>query len=169
VRIASVTVGPESVEAVVTFDRAEPLRTSSFPELPERALRLLPGLRGHRCDNGAGMTFPQEMADTEIAHLLEHVAVELMALSGSPTKLAGHTEWDFRSDGRGVFHVVLDYDDDLVAVGALKDAAGIVAWLTAAGGREPNAADADSVSTAGEAVAPDVRAAVARLREARRR
>jgi hypothetical protein len=151
VRITSVTVGPESVEAVVTFDSDEPLRTSSFPGLPERALRVLPGLRGHRCDNGAGMTFPDEMADTEVAHLVEHVAVELMARSGSPSTLAGRTEWDFRTDGRGVFRVRLDYDDDLVAIGALKEAAGIVGWLTASA-----------------VPAPDVRAAVARLRAARR-
>jgi hypothetical protein len=173
VRIASITVGPEAVEAVLTFDADEPLRTSSFPGLPERALLALPGLRGHRCDNGAGMTFPEEMADTEVAHLVEHVAVELMALSGSPTTLAGRTEWDFRTDGRGVFRVRLDYDDDLVAIGALKAAAGIVEWLTAesAGGCGGAGGSGDSVSGAtasGVAPAPDVRATVARLRAVRR-
>jgi Cyanophycin synthase-like N-terminal domain len=167
VRIASVTVGPETVEAVLIFDSREPLRTSSFPGLPERALRLLPGLRGHRCDNGIGMTFPDEMADTEVAHLVEHAAVELMALSGSPTTLAGRTEWDFPTDGRGVFRVRLDYDDDLVAIGALKEAAGIVSWLTGEGLGGGGDAGSTATATATTTPAPDVRAAVVRLRAAR--
>lgn len=161
-RVVSITVDPARVEAVVGFEAAEPLRTSSFPRLSERALRLLPGLRGHRCDNGAGITFADEMADTEIAHLLEHVAVELMALSGSPTTLAGRTQWDFRADGHGVFRVLMEYDDDLVAIGALKEAMEIVDWLTGAG-----SGHADPV--ANEAGVPDVRSAVGRLRTARRR
>jgi hypothetical protein len=162
VRVVSVTVDPARVEAVVDFTRDEPLRTSSFPELPTHALLVLPGLRGHRCDNGAGMTFPEEMADTEIAHLLEHIAVELMALSGSPTTLAGRTEWDFRADGHGVFRVLLEYDDDLVAIGALKEAAAIVAWLM-------GASAADACAVGGVVGTPDVRAAVARLGAVRRR
>jgi Cyanophycin synthase-like N-terminal domain len=161
VRIVSITVDPARVEAVVEFPRAEPLRTSSFPGLSERALRLLPGLRGHRCDNGAGMTFIDEMADTEVAHLLEHIAVELMALSGSPTTLAGRTEWDFRADGHGVFRVLLEYDDDLVAIGALKEAAAIVGWLTGTATGDAGHAGSDSGT-------PDLRAVVGRLRTARR-
>jgi len=162
VRIVSITVGAEQVDAVVEVPSGGPLRTSSFPWLPGRALGLLPGLRGHRCDNGAGLTFAEEMADTELAHLLEHVAVELMALSGSPVTLAGRTEWDFWRDGRGVFHVLLEYDDDLVAVGALKEAAAIVDWLTASAvsGGAPAAEDASGP--------PDITAAVSRLRTARR-
>jgi hypothetical protein len=153
VRLVSITVGQDRIEAVTAFDEGEPLRTSSFPGLPDRAMRLLPGLRGHRCDNGAGLTFAREMADTEVAHLLEHIAVELLALSGSPDTLGGRTVWDFRADGRGVFRVLLDFDDDLVAIGALKEAEAILGWLTGARDVGP----------------PDVRPAVARLREARRR
>lgn len=161
-RIVSITVGAERVDAIVAFPSDAPLRTSSFPGLPGRALGLLPGLRGHRCDNGAGLTFAEEMADTELAHLLEHVAVELMALSGSPVTLAGRTEWDFRRDGRGAFHVLLEYDDDLVAVGAFKEATAIVDWLTSStvSGGAPAAGD-----TSG---APGIAAAVSRLRAARR-
>lgn len=154
-RCVSITVGAETVDVVVAFESVEPLRTSSYLGLPARAIALLPGLRGHRCDNGAGLTFAEELVDTEVAHLLEHVAVELMALSGSPDTLAGRTAWDFREDARGVFHIRVEYDDDLVAVGALADAIPIVRWLC-----RPN----DDVTAA----SPDVHSMVARLRALRR-
>ena len=48
---------------------------------------------------------PRSSPDTETPHLLEHIAEELMALSGSPRWLKGETAWDFGRDGRGVFRV----------------------------------------------------------------
>jgi hypothetical protein len=55
-----------------------------------------------------------------------------MALAGSPRTLRGETSWDFARDGRGLFRVRLAYDDDLVALGAVKTAAEVVRALTAA-------------------------------------
>jgi hypothetical protein len=147
VRVESVTLGESSVEALVRFAPGEPLRTT--PAIAARALSLLPGLARHRCDNDAGLTFSAEARDTELAHLLEHVACELMALAGSPRTLRGETAWDFGRDGRGVFRVTLQFDDDLVALGALKAAAEIVEAL--AHGEEP----------------PDPAVTVERLRELR--
>ncbi len=133
-RLVSVDVAEHSVTALVRFDPAEPLRTD--PALASRALSLLPGLARHHCDNTEGSVFSAEARDTEIAHLLEHVACELMALAGSPRTLRGETAWDFARDGRGVFRVTLQFDDDLVALGALKSAAAIVGALTS--GEEPS-------------------------------
>ena len=45
-----------------------------FTELPE--------LRRHRCDNGRHRSFFDEARDTELAHLLEHVLIELLAQRG---------------------------------------------------------------------------------------
>jgi hypothetical protein len=123
VRIRSATVGPSAIEAVVVFEAGEPLRTSEAAGASATMLRLLPGLRGHRCDNGAGAVFADEIADTEIAHLIEHAALEIAALAGSPDTLKGRTSWDFVADGPGVFRVSLEYDDDLVVLGALRAAA----------------------------------------------
>ena len=149
-RIRSLTVGPDAVEALVVFDPATPMRTSDLAGAAGRALAALPGLRGHRCDNGRGATFADELADTELAHLLEHAALEVMALAGSPDTLKGRTTWDSPSDGAGVFRVRLDYDDDLVALGALRVAGELVGWLL------------------GESPEPDVAAEIARLRSLRR-
>lgn len=147
--VERVDVGADAVVAVVRCD-PDRLRTSAFPGLSDRAFQLLPGLRGHTCENAAGAGIGEELADTEVAHLFEHCAVELMALAGS-RGTRGETRWDFRTDGRGVFRVTLAYDDDLVALGALKTAAACVAWLT------------------GEGERPDVESGAALLRQLRAR
>jgi hypothetical protein len=150
-RIRSVTVGPKAIEAVVVFDEGQPLRTSETPGATQEVLRLLPGLRGHRCDNGAGATFGDEIADTELAHLIEHAALEIAALADSPETLQGRTSWDFAADGPGVFRVSLEYDDDLVVLGALSVAA-------------------DAVRAAcGSGAAPDIETEARRLRGVRKR
>lgn len=134
--VEHVRIGDATLEALV---RVEPgaIRTSQSPGLAERARTLLPGLARHTCDNDAGRSFVLEMRDTETAHLLEHVTCELMALSGSPRSLKAETAWDFRRDGAGAFRISVAYDDDLVALGAVKHAADIVEWLFS-GGVEPD-------------------------------
>lgn len=129
--IEKIEVGRNRVEARVRVLDPTLLRTSSERGLSQRARELLPGLVRHSCENSQGRDFLTELRDTETPHLLEHVAAELMALSGSPRTLKGETVWDFARDGRGVFSVRLAYDDDLVAVGALREALAIVEWLFA--------------------------------------
>jgi hypothetical protein len=151
--IERIDVSPERVEALVRVPEGEHVRTRLSRGLSERALTLLPGLARHTCDNGTAHGIAAELADTETPHLLEHVAFELMALAGSPRTLRGETAWDFSADGRGVFRVRLGYDDDLVALGALRAALGVCEWLMAPANAEK----------------PEVDAAVARLRAIRAR
>ncbi len=153
-----VCVDREYVEAVVRTTDPVLAHTSKVPDLAERALGLLPGLRRHSCENGSAHGFAAELGATEAAHLLEHLAAELMALSGSPRTLKGETTWDFSADGAGVYRVRLAYDSDLVALGSLKAAAGIVDWLFAG-----ETSDASTV----ESEPPDVDALVETLRRLR--
>lgn len=147
--IERIDVGPEQLEAVV---RAEPAyaRTSAVPGVADRALALLPGLVRHTCENGTSHGVVAELADTETPHLLEHVAVELMALAGSPRTLRAETVWDFARYGAHVYRVRIAYDNDLVALGALRDGLRIVDWLLGVTAEQP-----------------DVEAIVVALREAR--
>jgi len=115
-----VEVKTSAVEAVVRVTQPRFMRTADFPGIAEEALRLLPGLTRHRCVCGTSHGLDRELADTETPHMLEHVALELMALSGSSRELGGETVWDFAGDGRGVFRVRVGYDDELVALGALE-------------------------------------------------
>lgn len=153
-----ISVDPERVAAIIHVDDQACSRTSSIPGLVERVLGLLPGLRRHTCENGSAHGIAAELADTETVHLLEHVAFELMALSGSPRTLKGETTWDFSVDGVGVYRVRLAYDNDLVALGALKAAALIVEWLFERDGSDEGA---------GATGTPDVDVLVQALRRLR--
>jgi hypothetical protein len=139
-RIEHVEVGPRRVEALVRVTDRDFASTATAPGLPRRALALLPGLARHTCENGSAHGYVAEQADTETPHLLEHVACELMALSGSPRTLRGDTAWDFSADGVGVFRVRLDYDDDLVCIGALRNGVDVVEWLLGRSAEEPDVA-----------------------------
>lgn len=135
--IERLTVGPGELEAVVRVDPGL-LRTSCAPRAATRVRELMPGLARHTCDNDRGTSFMVEIEDTETAHLLEHVACEFMALAGSPRSLRGSTAWDFTRDGAGTFRIALQFDNDLVAIGALKHAADVVRWAMSDVGERPD-------------------------------
>jgi len=150
-RVEHISVGEREVDVVVRFAAEEPLRSSAYPELPARLLELLPKLALHDCENDRGRPFVAEVGDTELAHVFEHVTLELMAQAGSPRTTRAATSWDFRRDGRGVFHVAIAYDDDLVSLGAIKLADAVLRHLLE--GEQP----------------PDLDAELARLRALRNR
>ncbi len=134
-RVQSVSVCPDRVDVLLTVDAGR-MRTAQ-DSVAERALALLPGLAHHFCINNEGRSFAEELADTEVAHLFEHIVLELMATAGSPRSLKGETVWDFRRDGRGVFRVSLEYDDDLVCLGAVKSAGPLMRYILE-GGEPPD-------------------------------
>jgi hypothetical protein len=140
--VERVEVRESDVVARVRVPDDRYMRTSASPGLSRRAFDMLPGLRRHVCSNDAGRPFERELSDTETAHLFEHVVCELMALAGSPRNLSAQTSWDFAREGRGVFAVRVEYEDDLVALGALKSAVPLVNWLVLGAGEAP---DVDSV------------------------
>jgi hypothetical protein len=130
VELSEISADEGVLSARLVFGPGEPLRTCEVPGLAVAAVAALPGLRGHRCDNGEGLTFADELADTEIAHLIEHAALELMAMAGYPPTLRGETCWDFAADGRGVFRLRIAYQDEAVARGALDYACALACALT---------------------------------------
>lgn len=148
-KVHAVTVCPDRVDVVVGIDETGMMRTSSITGIAERALEVLPTLEAHWCDNPSGRPFSEEIADTEVPHLFEHVIMEIMALAGSPRTLRGQTRWDFKRDGKGIFRVSVEYDDDLVCLGSIKLANQVMQHLL------------------GRGDAPDVGSETARLRSLR--
>lgn len=137
-QVERVQVDSTRIEALVRVNEQGFARTSAADGLPARAMELLPGLRRHTCENGSAHGHLAELSDTETPHLLEHVACELMALSGSPRSLRAETAWDFSADGPGVFRVRFDYDDDLVCLGALRNGVEVVEWLLRPSSERPD-------------------------------
>lgn len=134
-RVTRVIVAEKTLVACVQVLESSHRRTGGLPGLVDAAVRLLPGLARHRCRNDADRDMLAELVDTQTAHLLEHVALEFAALAGSPRSLKGETRWDFARDGEGVYEIELEFDDDLVMLGALKAGVEFVSALVA--GREP--------------------------------
>ncbi len=134
-RTEGIRVSRGHVEVLLAFDPNAPLRTSEVSDLVGNVTRLLPGLSRHRCTSPASGLLASEITDTEIAHLLEHMVLEIMVLAGSPRTLSGRTTWDFARDGRGVFRLAIEYDDEAVGVGAARCALDVLTALLR--GEEP--------------------------------
>ncbi len=131
-----VTVGPRALTARVELAPDAPLMTSEDPNAIDLILGIMPGLSDHVCLGDAAPTFGEVIYDTELAHLLEHVSVELLAQSNIAGDIArGQTQ----EVGERVYEITLGCPDDVLVAGALSSAAWILQWAFSGGGEpEPN-------------------------------
>lgn len=135
VDIKRVVIGPDTLTARVRIAEEAPLMTSEDVEGTARVYRLLPHIVEHACRGDVGTTFREAMGDTEIAHLLEHVTVELLA----QTDLAGDTPtgrtW-VEEVGERTYEIELVCPDDVLVASALSCGVWILDWAYS-GGEEP--------------------------------
>ena len=139
--IKKVTVGPKNLEAIVGLAANAPVMTSEDLEGTTRVWQVMPELRDHVCPGDESGVFGDVMGDTELAHLLEHVTVELLAR----TDVAGDIACGQTSEvGERTYKIVLKCVDDVLVVGALSSAAWIMQWAFSGGG-EP-VPDVDAIA-----------------------
>ena len=127
ISIKKVVVGPKNLTATVEFSAKAPRLTSENAEATERVLELLPGLSNHLCLGDADARFGLVAKDTEVAHLLEHVTVELLAL----TNLAGDVSSGKTSlvdSRRGLYEIILACPDDVLVAASLSSAVWLLNW-----------------------------------------
>lgn len=127
ISIKKVVVGPKNLTATVEFSAKAPRLTSENAEATERMLKLLPGLSEHLCLGDADARFGLVAKDTEVAHLLEHVTVELLAL----TNLAGDVSSGKTSlvdSQRGLYEIILACPDDVLVAASLSSAVWLLNW-----------------------------------------
>ena len=127
ISIKKVVVGPKNLTATVEFSAKAPRLTSEDAEATERVLELLPGLSEHLCLGDADARFGLVAKDTEVAHLLEHVTVELLAL----TNLAGDVSSGKTSlvdSRRGLYEIILACPDDVLVAASLSSAVWLLNW-----------------------------------------
>ena len=127
ISIKKVVVGPKNLTATVEFSAKAPRLTSENAEATERVLELLPGLSEHLCLGDADARFGLVAKDTEVAHLLEHVTVELLAL----TNLAGEVSSGKTSlvdSHRGLYEIILACPDDVLVAASLSSAVWLLNW-----------------------------------------
>lgn len=127
ISIKKVVVGPKNLTATVEFSVKAPRLTSENAEATERVLELLPGLSEHLCLGDADARFGLVAKDTEVAHLLEHVTVELLAL----TNLAGDVasgKTSLVDSRRGLYEIILACPDDVLVAASLSSAVWLLNW-----------------------------------------
>ena len=127
ISIKKVVVGPKNLTATVEFSAKAPRLTSENAEATERVLELLPGLSEHLCLGDADARFGLVAKDTEVAHLLEHVTVELLAL----TNLAGDVasgKTSLVDSRRGLYEIILTCPDDVLVAASLSSAVWLLNW-----------------------------------------
>lgn len=130
--IIRVVVGTEYFTATVQVAEDAPLMTSEDLEGTTRVYRLLPAIIDHACVGDAGSTFKDCMGDTELAHLLEHVTVELLARTNMVDDVIAGRTWRELAYDR-TYSIRFDCIDDVLVAGALSSAVWIITWAFTGG------------------------------------
>lgn len=117
------------VKLVVEMPDPNCYTTKHAPHIPKLLFKLFPHLSRHHCDNDNGFSFRRECQATEIPHLFEHLIIELQGqVQGSGT-LRGETQWNWRVDPKGRFHVYVEYQNEMLVLGAIRVAERIIQAL----------------------------------------
>lgn len=111
------------LEAVVDIGGLEECPSNLIPGFPERLANWLPTLIEHRCSYGERGGFLRRLREgTWPAHILEHVALELLSLAGLPGDFGRARE----TPVRGIYRVVIRAPQEQVALAALRHARDLV-------------------------------------------
>jgi hypothetical protein len=110
------------VRLVVEIPETESLTTMELPRIPRILFHLFPHMAAQRCYNDGGNSLRREAQATEIPHLFEHVILEIQnqVRRGIGMPFAGETSWNWTIDPRGRFYVTVDYDNEIVCLGAIR-------------------------------------------------
>lgn len=114
------------VKLVVEMPDPNRYTTDTVPHLPKSLFRLFPHLAHHKCHNDGGFSFKRESMATEIPHLLEHLIIELQTQAQRHEILKGETQWNWRVDPRGTFHVHVEYENEQLVLAAIRLAERII-------------------------------------------
>jgi cyanophycin synthetase len=108
------------LEAWIDLGAYSDLSSEEVPGFNDRLMAWLPTLEEHRCSLGVrGGFFERLRRGTYPAHILEHVALELQGLAGSPVRFgrarAAHV-------GERVYKVAVEFEEEPLARDALEEA-----------------------------------------------
>ena len=122
---------PYQATLVVEMLETEAFTTEGRPHIPRILFKLLPQLASQHCFNDEGLSFRREAQATEIPHLFEHLIIEIQdqVRRGIGAPLSGETSWNWTVDPRGRFYVTVDYDNEMVALGAIRLAENVINTL----------------------------------------
>lgn len=87
--------------------------TKSVPATVSLLEVMLPRIFSHKCFNDLNQNFKKEAQCTELGHLFEHILLEFLCMNKyqegqSISTLKGLTEWNWKQDPKGIFHIHLN-------------------------------------------------------------
>ena len=133
--IRRVAVAPRHFTARITIAPGGPITTDQDLVGTTRVYNLLPEIVDHACLGDEGETFKDAMGATELAHLLEHVTIELIARTGLAGDISCGRTWEVAGEPN-TYDVQLSCPDDVLVASALSSAAWILQWAYS-GGEDP--------------------------------
>jgi len=104
----------------VDLGELEDFPTGKLPGFVDGLLAAIPSLREHTCSYGEPGGFVRRMTEEEgtwLGHVLEHVAIELQCLAGTPVSYGKTRGHDLP---RGQYHVIFSYDEEAVGLEAAE-------------------------------------------------
>jgi cyanophycin synthetase len=102
----------------VDLGELEDFPTGRLPGFVDRLLEMIPTLHEHSCSYGEPGGFVRRMTEDEgtwLGHVLEHVAIELQCLAGTPVSYGKTRSHDLP---HGQYHVIYSYDEEVVGLEA---------------------------------------------------
>ena len=133
--IRRVAVAPRHFTARITIAPGGPITTDQDLVGTTHVYNLLPEIVDHACLGDEGETFKDAMGATELAHLLEHVTIELIARTGLAGDISCGRTWEV-AGAPNTYDVQLSCPDDVLVASALSSAAWILQWAYS-GGEDP--------------------------------
>jgi cyanophycin synthetase len=102
----------------VDLGELEEYPTNRLPGFVDQLLALIPTLREHTCSYDEPGGFVRRMTEDEgtwLGHVLEHVAIELQCLAGTPVSYGKTRSHDLP---KGQYHVIYSYEEESVGLRA---------------------------------------------------
>jgi cyanophycin synthetase len=106
------------IRLLVDLGELEEYPTSRLPGFVDRLLTLIPTLHEHTCSYDEPGGFVRRMTEDEgtwLGHVLEHVAIELQCLAGTPVTYGKTRSHDLP---KGQYHVIYSYEEESVGLRA---------------------------------------------------
>ncbi|RPH54161.1 ATP-grasp domain-containing protein [bacterium] len=113
----------------VDLGELEELPTGRLPGFTDRLLEMIPSLGQHGCSHGEDGGFVRRMKEDEgtwLGHVLEHIALELQTLAGTPVSFGKTRRHNLP---RGQYHVVYSYIEEVVGLEAADLALDVIHHL----------------------------------------
>lgn len=115
------------LKAVIDLEELYEISSADLPGFTDRLCALLPSIYSHRCSPGVPGGFVQRLRDgTYMAHIIEHITLELQCLAGSR---AGFGRARIVRNKPGYYTVVCAYKIEALAMPALETAMKVVSAL----------------------------------------